>query len=118
MQNLIIDDFTRPLIAQNKKHQPIGSDNVFGRPIFLVEEKKAQDFDIQIVKIQHTKTQSWFCVQVPNYYTGRRHHLRLPLKTLKQCKEFVDLVFENVNAQHWSGIIVATTKKFFEDRKA
>ena len=117
MENLIIDDFTRPLIAQNKKHQPIGSDNVFGRPIFLVEERKAQDFDIQIVKIQHTKTQSWFCVQVPNYFTGRRHHLRLPLNTLKQCKQFVDDVFENGHSRHWSGHVVATTIKFLDDRR-
>ena len=83
MENLIIDDFTRPLIAQNKKHQPIGSDNVFGRPIFLVEERKAQDFDIQIVKIQHTKTQSWFCVQVPKLFHGSSSSFKIAIKHIE-----------------------------------
>ena len=117
MEKLVVCEWTQKLIDQNKKYQPIGQLKIDGSPIFLVEERKSDDFDIQIVKIQSTKTQQTFCVQVPNYFAGRRHNLRLPLRSLKRCKEFVDEVFENGHAQHWTGYIIATTVKFFNDRR-
>ena len=118
MQNLVIDEFTQKIINFNKRYQPIGQIRYGGGVIFLVEETKADDFDIQIVKVQWTKTQYGFAIQVPNYYAGRRHNLRVPMDTLKQAKEFVSEVMERGHARHWMGHIVATTTKFFNDRRA
>jgi len=93
------------IIELNKKYQHIG-ENLNGSQMFIMEERGSSDFDFQIVKIQWTKTQFCYSLRIPNYFQGKKHDIRLPFDTIKQAREFINRIFNEGSAKHWTGYVI------------
>ena len=96
---------TNQIIELNKKYQHIG-ETYSGSQMFLIEQRESKDFDFQIVKTQWTKTQFGYSLRVPNFFQGKKHDIRLPFDTIKQARGFINRIFNEGFAQHWTGYVV------------
>lgn len=93
---------TNQIIELNKKYKHIG-ETYYGSQMFLIEQRESKDFDFQIVKTQWAKTQFNYSLRIPNFFQGKKHDIRLPFDTIKQAREFINIVFDKGIARHWMG---------------
>lgn len=98
------------IIDLNKGKQIVESLGCGDSISFLIDEYNFENYTVQIVKSQWSKTQKTFCVRVHNYSTGKRPHLQIPLDTLKNCKMIINESIEKEYIHFWTGHIVEVGK--------
>ena len=98
------------IIKANSQYELIG-ENAFGSPIFLVEEFEFGNYDVQLVKIQWSKTQAGYSYRVPNFFTGRRNELMVPVQGgLRSARKFIQSSIESGTMNFWTGHVAVANK--------
>ena len=98
------------IIKANSQYELIG-ENAFGSPIFLVEEFEFGNYDVQLVKIQWSKTQAGYSYRVPNFLTGRRNELMVPVQGgLRSARKFIQSSIESGTMNFWTGHVAVANK--------
>lgn len=73
------------IIKQNKNLQQVETLNGLDGLTFLVSEHRFENYTVQVVKSQWTRTQKIYCIRILNFYTGNRPHIQIPYDTLRDC---------------------------------
>jgi len=77
-----------------------------GALIFEKAKFEFAKFDIQIVRIQWTKTQGAWAIRVNNFYSTKKHFCQLPIDKLKDCFKAIEILKNEGSFHHWTGIVV------------
>ena len=98
------------IIDLNKGKQIVEPLGCGGSMNFLIDEFNFENYKVQIVKSQWSKTQKTFCIRVYNYETGKNPHLQIPCETLKNCKRYISETSETGVLHLWTGHACKTGK--------
>jgi len=90
-------------LKENANLQVIESLGASGSPQFLVKEFNFQNFTVQVIKAQWTKTQKTYGVRVLNMETGKRPHVQITNYTKKQALACIKEASESGFLRMWTG---------------
>lgn len=86
-----------------------------GNGVQVLKEKISfVDFDVMIIRSQWTKTQGGFAIRVPNYSTGKRHNLQIPVQTMRQCREHIQELKDNGITTLWTNHTIKVDNSNFK----
>ena len=90
-------------LKENQNLQIIESLGIDGSPQFLVKEFNFQNFTVQVVKAQWTKTQKTYGIRVLNMETGKRPHVQICDYSKKQALACIKEASESGFIRMWTG---------------
>ena len=92
-------------LKENRNLEVIESLGASGSPQFLIKEFNFENFTVQVVKSQWTKSQKTYGIRVLNMETGKNPHVQICNYSKKQALDCVKQASENGFLHLWTGHI-------------
>lgn len=90
-------------LKENKNLTHIGESTFDGSPIFLVEQTELFGYEVAIQKVQWTKTQKTYRIEIKNYYTGKNSDIAISNYTKTSAKKAIEKARETGELNLWTG---------------